>query len=46
MPGGRTGAETHPHARPDEFDGAGGRGAFVGIEVHVRSIGKRGARLI
>ena len=33
MLGGRAGAEAEPHARRDEFDGARGGGAFLGIGV-------------
>jgi hypothetical protein len=32
--GGRAGAEPKPHTRAHEFDGAGGSGAFLSLDVH------------
>jgi hypothetical protein len=32
--GGRAGAETKPHARPHEFDGAGGGGTLLSLDIH------------
>src|SRR5262249_19161158 len=34
MPGGRAGAQAEPHAGPNELEGAGGGGAFLGLDVH------------
>jgi hypothetical protein len=34
MLGGRASAKAKPHARTHEFEGAGGGGAFLGIDIH------------